>query len=124
MKRSILALRPSTCLEHLPAVWKHETTVILEPVDVSFARYEGFVFGNESIYLPRTEVAALADALDDSGEYHFSVTVPKLEGVPGALRLRTDTKVYESGGRFVPRGETDSRGNVPQLCGNQIRGRS
>lgn len=81
---------------------KHETTVILEPVDVSFARYEGFVFGNESIYLPRTEVAALADALDDSGEYHFSVTVPKLEGVPGTLRLRTDTKVYESGGRFVP----------------------
>ena len=25
-----------------------------------------------------------------------------MDGIPSALRLRIDTKVYESGGRFVP----------------------
>ncbi len=80
----------------------HETTAVIEPVDVSFSRYQGFVFGNESINFPRMETAAIRDALDDAGEYTMRVEVPNVDGIPSALRLRIDTKVYESGGRFVP----------------------
>ena len=38
-------------------------------------------------------------------------------------RASAPIRRYESGGRFVP-AVNCSRGNVPQLCGNQIRGRS
>lgn len=79
-----------------------EMVAVVEPMDVSFPRYQGFVFGNDSMQLPKLESGIIRGELDANGQYSTAFSLNKLENVPGGARLRIDTKVYESGGRFVP----------------------
>lgn len=79
-----------------------ETSLSLEHVEPSFAAYQSFTFGNESLVPFHSGSDVVYRTLDGQGQSHFTWDLPELDQVPAALRVRIDSRVYESGGRFVP----------------------
>lgn len=79
-----------------------ETVVFVEPYEISFPGYSTFVFTDESMDFSRLESNIFREKLDEEGQARLNWNIPSLANVPSALRLRIDTKVFESGGRAVP----------------------
>ncbi|MEJ6950755.1 alpha-2-macroglobulin family protein [Natronospora cellulosivora (SeqCode)] len=80
-----------------------ETLLAIEPYTVSFTGYQNFVFDNDTVDFRRIESNRIIQDLDEAGRAELSWDIPALRNVPSALRLRIDSRVYESGGRAVPR---------------------
>lgn len=103
-----------------------ETNLVIEPYNVSFSGFSNFEFGNESIDFRRIESDIFEEKLDEEGKIALEWDVPELSDVPSAVRLRINTKVYESGGRFVPATKIipieyyDTYVGIMKLEGNEI----
>lgn len=79
-----------------------ETVLALEPYEISFPAYGNFTFANESIDFRKIESNTFRAELDEEGQVDLAWTIPPYSNVPSALRLRINSKVFESGGRAVP----------------------
>lgn len=93
-----------------------ETTVTMEPYNISFPTYDGFVFANDTIHFNSVENMFFL-RLDEEGQAELSWTFPKLRAVPSALRLRIDSRVLESGGRAVPQTKVIPVDHYPSYVG-------
>ncbi len=81
---------------------RSETKVAIESVEVSFAAFKNFTFGNESIVLGEPPADLIECTLDEQGQAILQWNLPQLTTVPSALQVRIDGRVYEPGGRHVP----------------------
>jgi len=79
-----------------------ETTIRVEPYEVSFDRFKNFFFDNESIDFGVIESHQFNESLDEEGKTDISWKLPEIINVPSAVRVRVDSRVLEKGGRPVP----------------------
>ena len=78
-----------------------EIRVFLEPSPYAAAEYPGFTFGNSEREFSRRRITDLSEALNDQGQGHFQVTVPRGLRPPSALSAVITARVQEQGGRGV-----------------------
>ena len=100
---------------------RSETTVYIEPLEVEFAGYNNFTFGNESLDSKRITDFEHEEALNEAGKLEITYRLPKdfhqTINPAAALRLLVDGRVYES----VPlciQYKGDTYRTLSQLCGN------
>ena len=114
-----MAIKSNTSLEPCCSGLTHETTAVIEPVDVSFSRYQALCSENESDN-PRMETAAIR-CLDDAGGYTMRVGSPTWM-IPSALRLRIDTRSTKAAAALYQQLLSSHRG-LSQLRGDNARWR-
>ncbi|MFY9526480.1 MAG: MG2 domain-containing protein [Limnochordia bacterium] len=78
-----------------------ESTIYLEPYAKTFPAYTNFTFDNPTVGFI-TQERSFRLKLDDAGQARLVWDLPQIGTVPSALRLRVESKVFESGGRAVP----------------------
>ena len=98
-----------------------ETRISVEPYDLSFAAYQNFTFGNESLALVEGDRDPMYRTLDDDGQALFTWNIPEIAEVASALRVRIDSRVYESGGRFVPQTKLIPLEHYPSYVGIEMQ---
>lgn len=79
------------------------TVLNIEPYQISFKKYKGFTFSNESIDFKTQKSPEFNEKLNDNGKAKISWQFPEIKNVPSALRLRIESRVIEKGGRQVPK---------------------
>ena len=78
-----------------------EIRVFLEPSPYASTEYPDFTFGNSEREFNRRRISDLSEALNDQGQGHFQVTVPRGLRPPSALWAVITARVQEQGGRGV-----------------------
>ena len=78
-----------------------EIRVFLEPSHYTSPEHSDFTFGNSEREFNRRRIADLRETLNDQGQAHFQVTVPRGLRPASALSAVITARVQEQGGRGV-----------------------
>ena len=76
-----------------------EIRVFLEPSPYASSKYPDFTFGNSEREFNRRRISDLSETLNDQGQAHFQVTVPRGLRPASALSAVITARVQEQGGR-------------------------
>ena len=83
------------------AALRAEIRVFLEPSTYASSQYPDFTFGNSEREFNRRRISDLSETLNDQGQAHFQVTVPRGLRPASALSAVITARVQEQGGRGV-----------------------